>query len=806
MKLAFRRLAKSRGFTATALLTLALCFAANLTIFAVVDAVLVRPLPFPQSDRLVTLINSYPGAGYPHGAASVTNYFERRRVLPALESVSVISQADVIVGDPGSPARVPIARITPEFFATLAVPLALGRSFTESELTYATAQVAILTNEFWSAHFQRDPAVIGKTFLNDGAPVTVVGVLPAGFHYLASKAQFFRPLASDPASRGPKNRHSSVGEMVARLAPGATLADAQAQVDAFDARQAANDPMAAALKRWHYRTLVRSLHEDHVAAIKPILELLQAGALFLLLIGLVNLANLFLIRASSRAKELAVRQALGASARHLLRDILGETLLLAIAGGLLGVLLAAFGIDLVARFGANQLPIGAAVALDARAAGCGLIATLVAGALLSLPTIWFSLRTKLAPGLQLESRGGTTSRPAQRLRHGFIIVQVALAFVLLSGAGLLGLSLKRVIETPPGFRANQVLTGGITLPWKRYPDEKSGRAFVEQLVSTLRALPGVTHVAINNSMPFTGRVSGVPVAIEGRVTGPGESLRAEHRAGITSDYFAAMGIPLVRGRFLEDDDNQRTPTVCVIDQTMAGRYWPGADPIGRRLAFATTFSGKDAATIVGVVGNVKQKDLGETDGFGMVYFPYAKFQTNFFYFVARTSLAPAVLASSIRKAVLQLDPELPIDDLRLLQTLIDDSLIARRSPALLAGIFAGVALLLAGIGLYGVMAYTVAQRTREFGIRLALGAPRGAVLRLVFGQGTRLAALGLALGLIVALLLGGYLSSLLFDVSARDPLTFVAIAALLAVVAALACWLPARRATKVDPMIALRAE
>jgi predicted permease len=805
MRHALRSLARTPSFTATALATLAICLAANLTIFAVIDAILLRPLPFPDAHRLVTLVNSYPGAGYPHGGSSLPNYFDRRNALPALASVSLISQDDTVIGEPGSPQRVPIANVTPEFFATLGVPLARGRSFTDHELTYATGQVAILTDAFWRVHFNRDPHVLGKTFLNDGAPVTVVGVLPPDFRFLSSRAQFFRPLTHDSTARSAGNRHNYHGDMVARLAPNATLAEVQAQIDAFNASQAADDPKHSFLEGWGYRTFVRSLHEDHVSTIKPVLALLQVGALFLLLIGLVNLANLFLIRASNRAKEFAVRQALGASTRHVIRGVLAETMLFAFGGGVLGLILGAFGVDLVARLGTSQLPLGATISFDTRIAAVGFLGALAAGALLALPVVWFNLRAQLAPSLQLESRGGTASRSAQQLRHGFIVVQVALAFVLLSGASLLGLSLKRVLEMPTGFRAERVLTGMITLPYSRY-DRAARFAFIDRLLPAVRALPGVTHAAINNSMPFTGRVAGAPVSIEGRAAHAGETVRAHHRSGVTSDYFAAMGIPLLRGRFLAESDGQSAATVCVIDQAMADRYWPGADPIGRRLAFNATFTEKDAATVVGVVGNVKQNELGESDGFGMAYFPFAKFQSNFFYLLVCTKLDPSAVAASIRKTMLQLDPELPIDDLRPLQTRIDDSLVARRSPALLAGAFAGVALLLASIGLYGVMAYTVAQRTREFGIRFALGAPRGAVLRMVLRQGARLTIAGLGAGIVIALLLGDALSALLYGVTAHDPFALIGVALLLAFIALAACLLPARRATRVDPMTALRTE
>lgn len=801
-----RSLVRTPGFTATALLTLALCLAANLVIFTAVDSIILRPLPFPEPHRLLTLINAYPSAGVARSEASLPNYFERRGTIDAFSSVSLIQYGSAVVGEAGSPNRVPTARVTPEFFATLEVPLARGQTFTDAQLAYGADQVAVLTHGFWRTHFNADPDVLGKTFFNDGLPVTVVGVLPPDFRFLSSRAQFFRPFSHAPDDRNVRNRHNNNCAMIARLAPGATLAQAQAQLDAVNASLLATDPYAESIKEAGFRTNIFLLHEDHVRETRPILLLLQGGALCLLLIGAVNLANLLLIRASGRTKEIAVRQALGASRRHLAREVFAETLLLALGGGTLGLLAGAFGVDALAHFAADQLPLGATIALDERSAAAMLGATLVLGASLAVPVIWFYLRTRLALGLQSDSRSGTSSRAAVRLRDGFIVVQVALAFVLLSGAALLGLSLKRAMETPTGFQVANILTGRIALPWKNYRDDAARLAFVERLLPAIRALPGVTHAAIAYDPPFTGGGSNGSVTVESYVPRAGEVTRPHHLTGASADYWAALGIPLLRGRFLEDADNRRSQRVCVVDQAFADRYWPGGDPIGQRIAVGLELRPDRITTIVGVVASVKHNELEEDAGQGIVYFPNRLFNSSVFSLVVKTALPPESLAPLVTKAILQLDPELPLDDVKSMQTLVDESLSARRAPAVLASIFAGAALLLASIGLYGVMAYAVTQRTREFGIRIALGAQPAAVLRLVFGQGVRLVGLGLVAGIAGALLLAGVMSSLLYQVAASDPLTLTLVGALLAGVAALACFLPARRATKVDPMIALRAE
>jgi predicted permease len=630
--------------------------------------------------------------------------------------------------------------------------------------------------------------------------------LPRGFRFLSSTAEFYRPTAHAPEDRQPQNRHNNSWNMIARLAPGASLADAQAQMDAFNVHQAADDPLAQAIKGSGYHTIVRSLHDDHVHTIKPTLILLQCGVLFLLLIGSVNLVNLLLIRASGRTKELAIRQALGASRIHIAAGVIAETTLLTVGGGLLGLLVGAFGIGLLGSLGTAQLPLGTSIVFDLRLAVVSLAAALVVGLVLAAPIIWFSLHARLASSLQNETRGGTTSRAAHRLRHGFIVAQVALAFVLLSGAGLLGLSLKRVLETPAGFNPNNLLTGQISLPWKNYKDDASHRAFVDRLLPAIRALPGVTHVAVTTGLPFGNGVNDSVITVEGYAPKPGDSIRAHYLSATTSDYWTMMRIPLQRGRLLTEADEQSKTHVCVVDQAFADRYWPGADPLGRRLARDVTVNAENAVTVVGVVASVKQNELAETSGHGAVYFPFSAFSSGYFSLLVRTQLPPASLAPTVQKAVLQLDPELPVDDLKPMQTRIDDSLIARRSPAILAGIFAVVALLLAAIGTYGVLAYAVNQRQREIGVRMALGALPKQILALFLGLGARLLLIGIVLGALGAWLTGRAMQGMLFGVGAWNPGIFAVAAGVMVGVVFFALFIPARRAARVSPIDALRAE
>ncbi|MCA1658350.1 MAG: ABC transporter permease, partial [Verrucomicrobiaceae bacterium] len=503
LRYAFRQLRKAPAFTFTALATIAICLGANLAIFAVINSILVRPLPFPQSGRLVTIFNTYPKAGVENDGSSITNYYERRGNIPAFESLSIYMERAETVGDPGSTHQEDVLRISPDFFATLGVRPALGRSFTEEEWIQQK-NVVILTDAFWRERFNSDPNVLGRETRINGIPREIVGVLPPGFRFLSSEARLFVSMKSSEEQRSAKARHSGGGaiHMIARLKPGATLAEAQAQIDAHNAAVEKDNPEAKMMAEAGFRSPVLSLHADHVRSIRPTLLLMQAGVFPLLLIGAVNLVNLLLIRASGRAKEMAIRQSMGASRRHVVTQVMTETVSLTFAGGVLGVIAGAWGTHLLAVLGANRLPLGAHLAFDGWLASIGLIGAVVLGVVIAAPIAWFNLSSHLANALQSESRTGTASRAAQTLRHGFIIAQIALAFILLASAALLGLSLKKVMAVSPGFHSDHVLTGEFTIPWQSDPTRRV--AFADRLLELIRQQPGVRAAGTITNMPLSG--------------------------------------------------------------------------------------------------------------------------------------------------------------------------------------------------------------------------------------------------------------------------------------------------------------
>jgi predicted permease len=804
LRFAFRQLLKAPAFTVTALATVAICLGANLAVFAVINSVLLKPLPFPQPDRLVTIYNTYPKAGVENDGSSITNYYERRGNIPAFESLSMFMERAETVGDPGSMRQEEIVRISPEFFTTLGVSPAIGRNFTDEE-TDPHKNVIILTDAFWRERFNTDPNILGRDTRINGIPRKIVGVLPPGFRFLSSEARVFLPIKSGMEERGPKARHSGGGgtHLIARLKPGATIAEAQAQIDAHNDAVEKDNPEAKMMAEAGFRSLVRPLHAEHVCSIRPTLLLMQAGVFFLLLIGAVNLVNLLLIRASGRAKEMAIRQSMGASRAHVVRQVTIETVLLTSVGGVFGLIVGAWGIRLLEILGADRLPLGAHILFDGWLALIGLLSAVVLGIIIATPIAWFNLRSHLANVLQSESRTGTISRAAQRLRHGFIVAQIALAFILLAGASLLGLSLKKVMAVSPGFRAEHVLTGECTISWDAIPNRVG---IIDRLLESIRQQPGIVHAGTITSIPLSGDSGKTAVTPRGYVPSPGQSSHGHYSYGVHGDYFSALGIPLREGRFLTGADSHRPDRVCVVDEDFAIRYWPNGGALGQRIAVGDETNDAKLFTIVGVVGAVKQAELTEPRGQGAVYLPLAYRDNNSFFVVTRTSQRPEVFAETLRKLVRAADPELAIDNLRSMETRVADSLIARRSPALLAAIFAGVALLLAAIGTYGVLSYAVVQRRREIGVRMALGAQREQIGAQFLSLGLRLLVAGIILGLFGAWVAGKAMQTVLFDVPSLHLMVLVGTAAIMSAVALFACLIPAWRASSVNPVEALRTE
>ena len=809
LRFAFRQLRHAPAFTVTALATIAICLGANIAMFAVIDAILLRSLPFPQSDRLVAIFNTYPNAGVERDGSSLTNYYERRGNIPAFSSLSIFRYSTEVVGETGSTQQENILRISPDFFTTLGTGPVMGRSFDEAETITPVENhgAAILTDAYWRQRLNSDPHVLGRDLRVNGAPRKIVGVLPPDFRFLSSDARIFLPFTSRLQQRTPQERHSGGGaHMIARLKPGATVAEAQSQIDAHNAGVEKDNPRATIMAEAGFRSPVLPLHADHVRSIRPTLLLMQSSALFLLVMGAFNLVNLLLIRASSHMKDMAIRRSMGASVRHVVSHVMVETLLLTALGGVLGLVAGAAGIRLFDVLGADRLPLGARIAFDGRLAATGLAGAVVLGVVIAVPIAWFNLRSHLEHALRSESRTGTVSRAAQRLRQGFIVAQIALAFVLLAGAALLGLSLKNVMAVSPGFRADHVLIGQFTLPYGLFPSGSPQRVGVlDRLLEAIGQQPGVAAAGVITNVPLSGDNGKTAITPNGYVPQPGESLQGHYFYGITGDYFPALGIPLREGRFLTSADSHRPERVCVVDEDFVRRYWPKGDALGQRV-----FQGSDSDdallfTVVGVVGAVKQAEITEPQGQGAVYVPYHYRDTNVFV-VTRTSQRSEAFANSLRQLVRGTDPELAIDDIRSMDMRIAESLIARRSPALLAGVVAGVALLLAAVGTYGLLSYTIAQRRREIGVRMALGAQTHHIRTQFLSLGLRLLAAGILLGVMGAWAAGKGMEGVLFGVPTFHLATLFGTALVLTAVSLVACLIPARRASRVDPMIALRAE
>jgi predicted permease len=514
--------------------------------------------------------------------------------------------------------------------------------------------------------------------------------------------------------------------------------------------------------------------------------------------------NLLLIRASSRVKEIAVRQALGASRLHVVSEAIVETTVLTLAGGFLGLAGGAGGIRLLSVFGAERLPLGSHLAFDARLAAVALLGAVAMGLALAVPIAWFNLRGHLTGAIQSETRGGTTSRAAQRLRHGFIVAQIALATVLLSGAGLLGLSLERAMAVSPGFRPDHVLSAQISVPWNKYSSWPARLAFNERLLQDISRQPGVSAAGVVNNVPLSGNSGKSAATVKGHTLLPGESPRGHYSYGVDGDYFAAMGFSLVEGRFLTADDSRRSSRVCVLDEDFARYYWPHASALGQRL-----FEGSEATTdaqsftVVGVVGAVKQAGLTDQAAQGAVYYPYALRTDGSLFIVVRTGLRPELLGLTLEKLVRQIDPELPVNDLRSMDSRIADSLVAQRTPAMLAGIFSVIALLLVAVGTYGVLSYAVAQRRREIGVRMALGARPDQIRGQFLALALRLLVAGEILGVAGAWVTGRAMRTLLFQVPPLHVATLAAAAGVIGLVSLVACLLPSRRAARISPMEAM---
>jgi putative ABC transport system permease protein len=794
-----RMLWRNPGFTAVAVLTLALGIGANTAIFSVINAVLLRSLPYDEADRLVFLTEW--SEQVPQMSFSIANLKDVRDQNTVFESlVGYNGQNFILSGEGAEAERVNGRQVTSGVFATLRKSPALGRAFTADDDKPGAEPVAVLGEGFWDRRFGRDPGVVGKRLVLSGQPFTVIGVMPGRLHGSWKTVDVYTPLLRlEDKLGGEDNRGNHPGiYVVARLKPGATEETARADVRAIAARLAEQHPNTNARQSMTLETL----HEAFVGDLRPALMLLVGAVAFVLLIACANVANLLLARAAHRGKEIAVRGAMGAQRGRLLRQLLTESLVLSLLGAVLGVAFAYGGVrGLVASLPAN-VPRADEIRVDGLALAFTAGLALFTGLFFGLAPAWKVSRLDVQDALREGGRG--TAGPAHhRVRNTLVIGQVAAALILLVGAGLLLRSFARVLAADAGFRADGVLTASLPLPDSRFPDAAKRVAFLRQLVDSLKGIPGVQ--AASAALPLLGGWQS-SFRLEGRPEPPPGQLPSADITRVTPDYFRAMGLRVLEGRVFSDRDTADAPPVAIVDETFARTHYPGESALGKRLRFGG-LDDKDAKwlEIVGLVGHVKNYGVDQ-DSRVEVYLPYYQSAVSGATLVLRGDGDPARLAAPLRSAVTALDPELPVYAVRTLPELVSDRTAERRLAVTLITVFAMVALVLAAIGIYGVMSYAVAQRTQEIGIRMALGAERDQILRMVLRHGTLMAVAGVALGLLAALALARLITSLLFQTSAADPPTFSLVPMVLIAVALLACYLPARRATRVDPLVALRSQ
>jgi putative ABC transport system permease protein len=784
-----RMLWKNPGFTIVAVITLALGIGANTAIFSVVNAVLLRPLPFAEPERLVMVwLKGSEAAGGNRVPLPVADLLDWRAQNRSFESVGAFRTAayNYIGGE--SPERVRVADVTANFFTTLGAQPALGRTFQSDEGRPGAQQVVVLSQQFWRKHFAADPQVIGRSINLSGASFTIIGVMPEAFDYPEREVELWiaRQLQA-PNRRGP-----FVLRSVARLKPGVTLPQARAEMNSMKSSFAG--------EKFDFNVL--PINEFIVGEAKPAILMLLAAVMLVLLIAAANVANLLLARAASREKEIAIRAALGASRWRVVRQLLTESLLLALIGGGLGLLMAWRGVDLLLKLAPEDLPRLQQIGIDGRVFGWTALVSLLTGLVFGLAPALQSARLNPDETLKEGGRGATEGAGKRRWRNLLVVSELAMAVMLLVGAGLLLNSFWRLQRVDPGVDPRQTLTMQIPLQGPKYAQSQQTNAFYDQLIERVKTLPGVRAAAVSNSLPPDEQPWSDDFTIEGRPVDPREAPIAND-IRVSPEYFQTLGARLLRGRTFSSTDSGNAPQVMVINDMLARRYFPRENPIGKRINRGTE-SQPSVWEIIGVVGDIKYKGLGE-ETLPAFYQPIAQNTWRGVFLIVKTEAAdPLGLAATVSNEIRSLDRELPVTQIRTLEQRLYASVAQPRFRTTLTAIFAALALILASVGIYGVISYSVTQRTHEIGVRVALGARSRDVLTLVVKQGMTLTLIGLGIGLSASIALTRLMKTLLFGVSATDPLTFIVISLLLTVVALLAALVPARRAMKVDPMVALR--
>jgi putative ABC transport system permease protein len=797
LRYAIRMLLKKPSFTAIVVLALAIGIGANTAIFSVVNAILLRPLPYKHFERISMIWMNNPKLGVAEDWHSYPNYTDYKEQNQVFEDMAAFNDRSFNLTGAGDPVRVVGVWATASMFSVMGVEPALGRSFTEEEEEPGKDLVAVLSHRLWQRSFGGDPGIIGQPISLNGVNRTIVGVMPPSFVFPEKSTELWIPLAITPQRK--QARFAISFKAVGRLKPGVTMEQASADMGAIAKR------LDEQYFQSDYGINLVLLHDQETGKVRPALLVLLGAVAFVLLIACANVANLLLARAAMREKEVAVRLALGAGRSRIVRQLLTESALLAVVGGGVGLLLAVVGLKALVALSPADIPRLDQTGIDLRVLGFTLAVSLLTGLIFGLVPALQASRPDLNDSLKDGGRGSTGGIRGMRVRNLLVVSEIALSLVLLVGAGLLIRSFMRLQQFDLGFNPNNLLTMRIQLPGSKYRDGNQVATFYQQLLQRLEAVPGVQSAGAISSVFLDDTPNSTNFSIEGRPVATGvESIEVPFDS-VSPSYFRVMGIPLLAGREFDDRDVQGSTPVAIINQTFANRFFPGEDPIGKRYVYGGPAPNNPWITIVGIVGDMRRTGFDRPVR-PETFLPEAQEPSNVLTIVTRTASSEASLAGVLRNEVWAIDKDQSVFDIKTMDETLSEMMAQRRFNMLLFGIFAAVALILAAVGIYGVISYSVTQRTHEIGIRIALGAAKSNVLSLIVGQAMSLAGIGIVLGMGASLMLTRLMASLLYGVSATDPVTFSAIALLLAGVALVACYLPARRAAKVDPMIALRYE
>ena len=818
IRFALRLLLKDPSYAVTAILTLAVCLGANTAIFTIVNSVLLKPLPVPDSNRILLMANQYPNARTGvaiFSTSGVPDYYDRRRDVKVFEEQAMYNTTNQAIEIDGIPQQIRGMNATPSLFRLLRVPPVEGRIFDESEGEVGNEQKVILSYGLWQQLYAGRSSAVGQDIRLSGRPFTIVGVMPQGFEFSDPEARFWIPLAFTAQQKSDDQRHSNSWENIGRLKPGATMAQAQAQVDAINAANMERFPqLKELLINAGFHTQVERLQDVLVQSVRPTLYLLWGGAAFLLLIGAVNIANLALARSNLRMKEFSTRLALGAARSQVARQLVIESLLLAVTAGMGSVLIGWGILRVLQRIGIDRIPRAGEIHIDPTVVGAAFVVALIAGILIGLVPVAHLWNVNISSLLHEEGRTGTGGRKARAVRRFLVVSQVGFAFVLLIGSGLLLASFRNLLAVDAGFKPEGVTAATIGIPRARYASDNDVRSLTDRALKAIHNIPGVISGGATTIIPLGGNHNDSVILAEGYQMKPGESLISPMQINVTPGYFETMRTPLIRGRYFNERDNEMNPGVVIIDERIVQKFWPGRDPIGKRM-YRPNNSGDllklnentKWLTVVGVVREVQLEDLaGRPDSAGAYYFPTAQAVPRVLTFAIRTSIDPSTVFRSVREEFNKIDPAMPLANVRTMNEYVSQSLMSRKAAMILAASFALLSLFLSAVGIYGVLAYLVSQRSREIGIRIALGSTKQGVFRLVLREGFWLVSGGLLFGLMGAAALRRVLQTQIYGLGVMDPRVIGIVTIILGAIALVACSLPAKRAAQVDPAAVLNQQ